>query len=218
MKRRTVCAAMIGALGLGTSVYPAAGYPIAFEFAGEIDDVFDPNDFLGRAVTLGSPFSGLYTFESDTPDISPDEPTHGRYNGALISLFGQVGVLGFLLPDGHFNVISVQNDDDGLDSYVVRAEVEVLGETGVLRLTLVDGDVGIFCDDSLPLSPPDLGFLDTARFNTYSESDTFPFSAGGNLTLLTPEPRALALLGIGALIAGTQRRKRSTEGDLPTRG
>ncbi|MGD2111093.1 MAG: hypothetical protein PVI86_17080, partial [Phycisphaerae bacterium] len=41
---------------------------ITWEFGGRITSVHDVNDVLGGQVSVGTPFSGSFAFESTTPD------------------------------------------------------------------------------------------------------------------------------------------------------
>ena len=68
MKARKMLTAAIGTLGLVVSAHPAFGRLITFHFAGEVTHLTDVNGLLPPDVGVGSSFSGLYTFESTTPD------------------------------------------------------------------------------------------------------------------------------------------------------
>ena len=62
-----VAAGFVVALGGGIV---QAGF-VTWEFAGEVTSVEDDLNLLGGQVSVGSPFSGIYTFDPDTPDIDP---------------------------------------------------------------------------------------------------------------------------------------------------
>ena len=68
MNRGRTLAVLVAGLALGCVVNQVSGGLVTWEFAGEITLVRDPDNFLAGAVTVGSPFSGSYTFESATPD------------------------------------------------------------------------------------------------------------------------------------------------------
>ena len=205
MKRRTIFAVMIGSLGLGTGAYPATGYPVTFEFAGEITHVWDDDGLLGGAVTVGSPFSGLYTFESTTPDSDPHEPRRGLYEGSLLAVSGSTGGLSYLGPQGFQNLIEVT---DPFDSYIVKTEVAFVDETLEFFLRLGDSTGTAFSSDFLPLSPPDLSDFDATRFAIFDESEAIPLSIQGAFTSFVPEPAAVVFVGIGLCLLSRRRLRR----------
>jgi len=59
---RTALTLTMATLLSATAVREVVGDPVTFIFAGEISVVDDENDLLGGAVSVGTPFSGLYTF------------------------------------------------------------------------------------------------------------------------------------------------------------
>lgn len=203
MNRWKTLAAIASVLPLGVGVHPAAGGPITFEFAGEITFVSDVNNFLGGTITAGNPFFGSFTFESTTPDSSPEDPTLGAYVDVFTDISGHFGGLSFLGPVGATNSISVVNGF--IDGYAVSADIDVLGETLKLVVNFIDGDGMAFSDDSLPLSPPDLTSFDTALFSIFDASELIPLTLQGEIISLTPEPGTLALLAIGVLLVAKRR-------------
>lgn len=211
MNRRKMLGVIIGSLLTVGSVNRAGAYPVTWEFAGAITFVSDENDFLGGAVTVGSAFSGSYTFESTTPDGSPDDPTRGTYSDAITTLSGQVGTVSFFGAVGTVNRLTIFDDLSISDSdqYGISVDIELLGKTVVFRWILFDATASVFSDDSLPLSPPDLGSFYTRRLDIFSESETNPFFLSGQLTSLVPEPGMLLLLGVGALALAKRGYTRS---------
>ncbi len=214
MKPRRTLTVLVGGLAPGLGVGQATGYPVTWDFAGEVTNVFDENDLLGGAVTVGTPFSGSFTFESTTPDADPRDPTFGSYPDAVVSALGQVGGFEFSGPIEGENFISVLEDLLGADSYGTMVGVELLGHPSVLRLILVDSSATMFSSDSLPPFPPDLGTLGTARYSVFSESDPFPFSVGGDIMFLVPDPGTFSLIAIGMLGIGRRRSARRRPTDL----
>jgi len=64
MKAGRIAWSIVGLLSL--SVATRAG-PVTWEFGGVVTSVYDPEGLFGGVVSVGTPFSGYYTFESDTP-------------------------------------------------------------------------------------------------------------------------------------------------------
>ena len=81
-------------LVLLAATIPANAGPVTWEYAGEITAVNDYIDLFGSAITVGTPFSGYFTFESSTPNSSTDST--GRYEDAILDTAGQIGDLAFL--------------------------------------------------------------------------------------------------------------------------
>ena len=184
----------IAGLGLAAVASPTAGSPITWEFAGELTLVRDDDGSLGGVFGVGTLFSGMFTFESTTPDSSPVNLGFGNYEGALTSVSGRVGAVPFLERPGLAGSITVF-DDFGGDGFSVSAATEFLGASVRFGLTLGDSTGSIFSDDSLPLTPPDLGSLDLTVFFLALEPDGDLLR--GELTQLTPDPGTLVLLLIG---------------------
>ncbi|MGB2985015.1 MAG: PEP-CTERM sorting domain-containing protein [Phycisphaerae bacterium] len=199
---------ILGMIVLMALVGTARASPVTFEFAGEITSVLDDEDFLGGAVTVGSPFSGSFTFESTTPDSYPGSPWSAAYPDAITAISGQIGGIPFLGPVHFENIIGVLNDApaSGTDHYEVHGGVGFVSETLMFSLVLFDDTGRGLSNDLLPLSPPDIRLFDFARFAVSDE--TIPLGLGGDITSLTPDPGTLALLGLGALIVTRRRRTR----------
>ena len=182
--------------------------PVTWEFAGEITFVRDDDNFLGGAVSVGTPFSGLFTFESTTPDSDPDEPRRGRYGDAITVISGQVGGLGFLNPAGAINFVEIKDgfSSPSLDSLLASSKVEFLTEPLDFSIILLDNTGTVFPNDFLPLSPPELDSFNRALFGIGDLSETIPLSLRGEVTSLVPEPGTLIFLGIGIFAVITRGR------------
>lgn len=204
MKTRQAIALLTGTVLFG--VHPVAGEPVTFEFAGEITYVRDHDDVLGGAVSVGSPFSGLYTFESTT---EPTRPGGGFYTDAIVAVSGEVAGLPFNGPvQGISNSISVANDviSEGYDAYSVRVGVDLLGETLACSFGMRDDTGAVFTTNALPLTPPDLEFFDSVPFSLGAPSELLGLS--GELTYLVPEPGTLVFLGLGGVLLAIRRHTR----------
>ncbi len=158
-------------------------------------------------MTVGSPFSGLYTFESTTPDSDPGEPRRGLYNDAIREVEGYVGTYHLQGPVGSTTLVSVVDLQRSLyDEYLVSAPVEFGGVTLDFAVQLFDSSGEALEGDSLPLVPPVLSLFDLPRFLIFDQSEAIPLTVRGELRSLVPEPGTLVSLAIGVLIATTRRR------------
>ncbi|UCC28835.1 MAG: PEP-CTERM sorting domain-containing protein [Phycisphaerales bacterium] len=194
------------------------GHPATFEFAGEITYVADDDGLLGGAVAVGSPFSGLYTFESTTPDSDLDEPRRGLYADTISFVSGEIAGIPFLGPLAPTDFVDVRDfPNTSFDHYLVYAEVELLSTALDFKLRLGDQSGTAFQSDSLPLVPPDLALFDSTRFAVFDGSETIPLRVEGYVTWLVPEPGTVVLLAFATLIilrrkkSGTQYPARQTE-------
>ena len=72
-----IIAAAIGALLVATS--QSYGAPIRFEMTGTIDVQFLIGE-LPEGVYQGAPFTAYLSYDTDTPDLLPDDPLRARYS------------------------------------------------------------------------------------------------------------------------------------------
>ncbi|MGB2984276.1 MAG: PEP-CTERM sorting domain-containing protein [Phycisphaerae bacterium] len=207
---------ILGMIVLMAFVGTVRASPVTFEFVGEITSVRDDDNLLGGAVTAGSPFSALYTFESST---EPTTPGGGLYNGAITAVSGHVGEIPFLGPVGSSNSILILDDtpSGGFDNYSSFVGVELLGETLGFRVNLRDSTGNIFTSNSLPLFPPALEFLDPDSTGFRLGNSSEDLELVGDITALVPEPATLLLLGFGALGVTRRRGGRTARMNFPTR-
>ena len=198
--KRTVGMIGLSFLLVGSPDLRSAGAePITWEFAGHITGVLDPNDALSGAVRTGDSFSGLYTFESSTPDSQPDDPIFGVYNNAVTGISGHFGALAFFGANDLTSLITVRDRPAGVenDSYIINVlGIPVLGGTFGFSLGFGDANGDTFQTDLLPAVPPDLalGFA-TVSFRSDTDpviSTTAPLGHGlshrheGNSSILMP--------------------------------
>jgi hypothetical protein len=208
MSRRTLLAAIVGGIVVAALVESAAAYPVTFEFAGEITYVQDDDGVLDGAVSVGTPFSGLYTFESTTPDRAPASLEVGIYY-AITDFSGQIGDFPFAFSMGSkgSNRISVRNGAPGAssDGYAAASTADFAGQVVGVSITLVDNTGRVFSDDSLPLFPPPLSRFDRREFEIRDGLEIARLQLLGEITSLTPEPGTLVLLGLAAVLVGRRR-------------
>jgi hypothetical protein len=205
--------------------------PVTFEFAGTVTEVFDGLGTLEDRVDEGAPFSGAYTFESNTPNTAEpvSEGEAGLYEHDLSPAGVEVRVGGFVF----------QNRSDGLDFDVIvndnfcftRADEygfvsqanEIVGVPFdppfyALSIRWLASTIAFepFSNVDLPTTPPSLELLGGGLFEIHGDCVVCAgpaafFRVEGTLTSLTvPEPSsgvlgttALALMGL--LVGITQR-------------
>jgi len=187
-----------------------AGF-VTWEFAGEATSVQDDTNLLGGAVTVGSPFSGTFTFDPDATDSDP-HPRRGFYEESIIDFSGAIATVPFWGPVGNRNSIEVKNGfgSPTLDSFSVRPDVRIVGVDLDVTIGLFDSSGIVFGSDALPVLPPDLDFFSTRRFILFDQSETLSFRVAGDVSSLAviPEPSTFALLGLGSVLVA--RRFRSS--------
>jgi hypothetical protein len=164
-------ASLVCGLALGGG--RAGAEQITFEFAGTVDGVFDGLGALGGLVQVGTPFTGSYTFDSETPNTAPpvDEGEAGLYHHESPPSGVQIQIGSFVFrsvpssPD--FDIIVNNNIGfSGADEYGFAShnnEAQGLLPTPQLGLDIDWLAQTLFREpfDSvdLPIDPPDLGQL-----------------------------------------------------------
>ena len=220
------------ACGLALGAGRAGAEPITFEFAGTVDGVFDGLGALGGLVQVGTPFTGSYTFDSETPNTAPpvDEGEAGLYHHEAAPSGVQIQIRSFVFrsvpssPD--FDII-VNNDIgfSGADEYGFAShnnEAQGLLPTLELGLDIDWLAQTLFTEpfDSvdLPTAPPELGLLGGGLLTIVGDcllcvGPASFFRIDGTLAAIeVPEPvqmvqRAMALATLASL-AGLRRRYR----------
>ena len=178
---------------------PASAGLIPFEFAGVIDTVSDPDNALDGAVQVGDPFSGSYTFDSDTPDSYPGDPGFGQYQSHSFAINIAGGGLAVDAgPDDSQILVSNETYGDQYSSGAFGFESSGVG-VNELEIRLADNTATAFDSDALPVTPPELSAFSwrTMFFNGVVLASDLEFNLYGTVTSLVPEPTVLLLLVAG---------------------
>jgi hypothetical protein len=171
---RDLAISLVASLCIG--ITSANARPLTVEFSGQVTSVsFTADDPFNGNVQVGDTFVGRYTFESDSPDVSPS-PTTGLYQNPFRPPYGMVLSIGG--QTFHANTISeviVINNffhpdfAELIDTFTVGADEregnDPQGENLFqIRFQLVDSTGNAFQNDSLPLTPPSLANFDITDF------------------------------------------------------
>jgi hypothetical protein len=78
MARYLGIAAVTASLVVVTAHAPARAEPVCVALTAQVTSVFDSTGVLGGDITVGDTISGVYSYESTTPDTHP-ESTFGDY-------------------------------------------------------------------------------------------------------------------------------------------
>lgn len=185
---------------------PARGTPVTWSFKGEITSVTDFANVLGGAVSVGTTFFGSLTFESSTPDSNPD-PSFSSFQSALIDFSGSVGGIPFGGPILGVDSINIANGLPTVssDTFNLFSSVDIAGQTLNVILNLTDSNGLAISTDALPVDPPDLSQFDSVTLRFMQQ--LLDLDLKGDITLLTPDPGTLCLLGIGAAAFLRKRRR-----------
>lgn len=197
--------------------------PVTYYFGGTLNSVFSE---LAPHFSVGSPFSGSFTFDSNSPDSDPD-PLRGVYSpGPAFS----ANINGISFSATGSTAGSVQVDNISFYGSRFSANAAISGPAlnnymaSSIFLDLIDVDVTAFVNDALPLGGLNLGDFEATRFmlvlvQSSSRDPLLPDISRptGSLSYISltdpsnnasvPEPDSVLLvaLGLGALAAG--RRK-----------
>jgi hypothetical protein len=215
MKQRT--AGIVIVLCLWTAT--AQAVPITFSYTGEImsvgtPDPGDPGNPFPTPPDFGTPFSGVFTFDSTATDAVPADPATGSYasSGGVFEITLALGGLTFAYGAVSIGVTDGYSSLGSGDQYLVGHAAG----SSVLSIRLTDFSEAMFTGDALPLMPPSLTGLFTEMF--FAESvDGTQVDVNGVITSLVctsgcgipaSEPASLWLLATGLAVLRRQRRGR----------
>lgn len=200
-----------------------------FNFIGVTTNVRDQQFQLDGSITVGTPFSGSYTFDAHAPDAVPASTNMSAFQSRASDGYGLVLDIGnyhLKTPQSGVLFITVQVDAVGTDSYRFLSSVMQQGAPPLEQSPLVMaigelvGPSPIFTSDALPLSPPSLTSFTSRRFdflafNCDTCGEIVGFDVTGELTSLTPIPEPTTLLlwgttaaGVGLAAQWRQRRRK----------
>jgi hypothetical protein len=190
---------------------------VTFNFEGKVVAPVHPILILNNVgISVGTPFSGSYTFESTTPDLRNLQSNVGQYayTDLSITLLGQTYSLDTAAAT--VRAINVVNNADPLtDGYAVLFSRSPFVGGSPEVFTLQIAKPGLFSDDALPLTPFSLNGLTNSSVAMGGFGPLAPFGVAvlGGLTSLTlapvPLPGAILLFGtslIGLVGLGYRRR------------
>lgn len=188
----------------------ATAYPITFEFSGTIMGVGDASGLLDGSIVVGGAFWGSYTFESIMTDDLPADPHYGLYTSPVPPSSTMIVTVGNYAFAGPSNRISVVNWDGPKDSFIMGShdfQSEGLLITDMV-VALQDWEGTVLASDALPTAPPALALMEWHAMSIQGHAGSVEFSLGGVISVLTPEPSSVALLGVGGLVFLARRRSR----------
>ncbi len=186
---------------------PAGAELVTWGFSGKIDLVSDRDNVLDGAVTVDSPFSGRFTFETTTPDSNPANPGVGEYSGAIFGVSGRVGTLSFSALAGPSGQVFIRDHPPGIgsgDGFAASAPVGLLGDTASFVVSVGDSTGAAITSIAIPTDLLDLDLFDTSGFRIELAPDGASFSGVLTELVVIPEPATLILLLLGSV--GITRR------------
>jgi hypothetical protein len=171
-------------------------------------------------------YTGHYSFESEQPDLRPDDPQQGSYRLSSIEVtFGST----HLVAGSSLNELRISNDSDFIFSPVDSYSLFGTGDTNrdLIGFAFLYDSGDVFLDDSLHLTPPPVTGVVNATLPFSIRGFGTPDGFFGSVTSLTcsrncdgrgggddppksvPEPSALIGMAMTLpLLALTRLRKR----------
>jgi len=207
-KRKFMVLAMAILAGLILWPSPAEATLITIEIEAVVDSVDDPFGYLEGNITPADIISGIYTYDTDTPDSSP-LPGAGRYehyaHPAGFSL--SVGGLDFVTDPANTDfLIEIVNNYPYDDGYGVVSynNLPLSNGTSVNNTSwgLKDYSATAISSIELTATAPVLDDWDVNRLAVNGGTRARPFGIMSHVTsaVVIPEPATVLLLSFGGLI------------------
>lgn len=205
-----IIASWVAMLSFCPSLAEATLVPIAF--TGEITHVGDRFNFLEGRISVGDMITGIYIYDSSTPDSDPAKYAGlYKHNTAPCGVMLTVGGFVFMTDPSNVDfIVRIGNDSPAAygpsDGYAFTSINNLPLSNGVsvnrISLSLPDSYGKALSSDELPTSAPILTDWEI-RYNSIDIQGGYPTPFGwyGRLTsvALIPEPATFVLLGLAGL-------------------
>jgi hypothetical protein len=191
-------------------------YTIEIELTGSVTGVDDPGNLLAGAINVDDIMSGIYRYDSETPDTNPVQ-TAGAYSHKTSPYGMYLTVEGLVFQSDPGNVdfgIGIQDGTYGHDTYLLRSYNNLPLPNGVAIEHIswqLDDYAGLaLTSDALLLTAPILsewpGTWAHLKINLGQQSSGLVIVEVTSARLV-PEPATVLLLGLGAIVLLRTRRR-----------
>jgi hypothetical protein len=202
----SLCAALVCAIANN-----ASAVIVSYGFSGTVTSIMNPSNAVPSGVVYGTPFTGIFTYNTETnmsgPDFAPSTNSGDFYfstNGGFllsVSIAGHVlSVIKHTSPDDPTAYFIVHNDYAGYDSLEVGdSSPNVLMDGAQLpgnqvkcyaSLSFYDNSATALNTDALPSTPPTLAsFPNTHRLEVNAYGPALMFDFIGTITNISVMPR-----------------------------
>ena len=193
--------------GLILSPLGAQATLITIQIEAVVDGVNDPDTDLEGLVKIGDLITGIYTYDTDTPDSSSSANV-GRYEhysypcGFSLSVSG----LDFMTdPTDTYFEMFVVNNNAGVDGYSVTSYINLPLSDGTsvsnIKWSLQDTSELALSSTNLATTAPALDAWEANYLDIRGQGVRTGFAIQGHVTsaVVVPEPNATLLLGLGAI-------------------
>lgn len=188
---------------------------VTLSFSGQITQAnFYAADPFSGAITVGTPFTGTYTFDTDTPDSSPLVAGYSRYlhSGPPYGINAQIG--GFSgTSENNATSLNYRIITDPAHVHDIQASNVTFGGVNayLMQIFLRDTTLTALSDTNLSSDPPNLSDYQTKNFflgiGSSSSADA-TFTGEVYSISAVPVPAAAWLFGSALLgLVGMGRRR-----------